>query len=182
VPVLKKKNTFAPTNFNKRLKLMKKLSVFLAVMVASVAIANAQNWAIGARAGSGLQAVGQKYFQNENYFEARAGLNLFYGDGMAVDASLAHMWNITKMNWTPKGQWYFDLGGGASTILANHFFFIGVQGVAKLSYEFENIPLRLSADLSPSFGPGIFKYDDYSDTSFYGDGIGNFGVSCVYRF
>jgi hypothetical protein len=161
---------------------MKKLSVFLVIMFTAVTFANAQNWGIGARAGSGLQVVGQKYFQNKNYLEARLGMNLFYGDGFAVDLSAMHVWNVANMNWTPKGKWFFDLGAGANTVLANHFFYVGVQGTAKLGYEFDNIPLRLSCDFSPSFGPGISSVAGHSETSFYSNGISNFGVSCVYLF
>ncbi len=161
---------------------MKKLSVLLVVVFASVAMANAQDWAFGGRLGSGFQAVGQKYFYNNNYAEARLGMSWLYRGSVALDLSAMYVWNVANMDWTDEGYWFFDLGAGADLGGGNHYFFFGPQGMARLGYEFEGAPVRLSIDWSPSFGPGISSWPGGSEAVFNTRGMANFGLSCVYRF
>jgi hypothetical protein len=167
--------------------IMKKLIVLLAFVAVSATAASAQSWGAGGRLGSGFQAVGQKYLNDANYIEARFGMNWLYRGSTFADVSAMYVWNIANMDWTPgSGNWFFDLGAGANLGGGNHYFFLGVQGMAKLGYEFENAPVRLSVDWAPSFGPGITSVrvsgDRITDTELNTRGMGNFGLSCVYLF
>jgi hypothetical protein len=162
--------------------IMKKLFVLLAVTLGSLTMASAQDWSAGVRLGSGFQAVGQKYFMNDDYVEGRFGMNWLYKGGMAVDVSALYVWNIANMNWTDEGNWFFDLGAGANVGAASHYFYLGVQGMAKLGYEFEGAPVRLAIDWSPSFGPGIASFAGHSNSELNTTGMGSFGLSAVYMF
>ena len=175
-------------DFKKFNFLMKKLLVLFAVLVASATAASAQTWGIGGRLGSGFQAVGQYVLPSENYVEARFGMD--YIGGLAVDFSVLYNWNIANMNWTPKGNWFFDAGAGLRLGGAAHVARVGVQGVAKLGYTFE-FPLSLSFDFSPSFGPVMiygrgFRTGDTTKTETLAGfdvwAIPSFGISAVYRF
>ncbi len=154
---------------------MKKLLLTLVVGLMAWT-ASAQNWGIGGRIGSGLDVVGQKYFNNDNYIELRVGA--YFLDGIGVDISGLYTWNIANMNWTPKaGTWFFDAGVGANVGFNNKHFHIGPQGMAKLGIAFK-APVRLSLDWSPTFGVSAGK----GESGFYGMGLGNFGITCVYAF
>ena len=170
---------------------MRKLSVLLAVMFASATMAQAQDWGVGARLGSGFQAVGQRYLYNGNYLEARLGMDWIYGN-ITADFSMIHAWRVSRMNWTDEGQWFFDLGAGGFLGGAANYFVFGVQGMARLGYEFEDAPVALSFDWSPSFGPEVAYWREQalpgltiprgSASSFNARGLANLGFSCVYRF
>ena len=172
---------------------MRKLSVLLAVVLASVSISSAQDWGVGARLGSGFQAVGQRYLYNGNYLEARLGMDWIYGD-ITADFSVLHVWNVANMDWTWEGNWFFDLGAGGFLGGAANYFVCGLQGMARLGYQFEDAPVSLSFDWSPSFGPeiayGRLHYDTPlgdgnirgSVSSFNARGLANLGLSFVYRF
>ncbi len=169
---------------------MKKLSVLLFVVLASATVASARDWGVGGRLGSGLEAVGQRYLWNGNYIEARLGMNWFYAGGLAMNLSAMHVWNVENMDWTWEGNWYFDAGVGAAVGGFRNYTFFGVQGMARLGYEFEDVPLRLAIDWSPAFGPefvhGVYYMDGQGRAKTVSDfnvrGLGSFGVSCVYRF
>ncbi len=158
---------------------MKKLSVLLIVMVASVASVAAQGWGIGGRLSNGAQVVGQYVFPSRNYLEAQLGVgyNGYYGP----EVSLLHFWNVKNWDWTD-GNWFLDIGGGANTVISKNYLFVGAQASGKFGYTFEDFPLSLSADFSPVFGPNIGIRDGYG-TTFWAKGILlNAGISCVYRF
>lgn len=148
------------------------------IAVLSVGAASAQNWAVGGRVGTGIAAVGQYVMPSENYVEARLGLSIL--SGTQFDLSGLYTWNIKNMDWTSEGVWFFDagvgvnLGAGANPGLGRNYFHIGPQGMAKLGYEFEGAPVRLSLDWSPVIGVG--------NDGFYGPGLAGFGITCVYRF
>ncbi len=131
---------------------MKKLIVLIAVVVASVSVASAQGWGIGARLGTDLQVVAQKYMANDNYFELRVGYTPFH-DGN-FDASLLYVWNVKNWGWTP-GNWFLDIGAGANVGFGGKSVFVGVQAMGKFGYTFAKVPLSLSFDVSPALGPII---------------------------
>jgi hypothetical protein len=139
---------------------MKKSAVLIAVAAAVVSAsaplstASAQNhqWSVGARVGTGFEAVGQYHFSDRNYLEARFGMD--YIIGLNADFSLLHNWRIAIPSRT-EGLWFFDAGVGLRLGGAEHLARIGLQGVAKLGYTFEDVPLTLAFDFSPSFGPAI---------------------------
>jgi hypothetical protein len=172
---------------------MKKLCVLFVAMALSVTAASAQGWGAGVRSGTGFQAVGQRYFANDDYLEMRLGMSWVY-DGMSTDISAMYVWNVSKMDWTDEGRWFFDLGSGLNLGMASRYLYMGLQGMARLGYAFEHVPLRLSFDWSPSFGPGMRwwpggynpvtqrGYAGGSENEFNTRGVANFGVSCTYKF
>jgi hypothetical protein len=165
---------------------MRKLFVLLAVTVASVSVASAQDWGAGARMGSGFQAVGQRYFHNGNYVEARLGMDWIYGD-ITADFSMLYAWRVANMDWTYEGNWFLDIGAGAFFGGASNYFVFGAQGMGRLGYEFEDAPVSLAFDWSPSFGPEVLysprvNGQRLSVSDFNARGLANFGLSFIYRF
>lgn len=156
---------------------MKKLIVLFAVVIASASVASAQDWGIGGRLGYGVQVVGQKYFGSGDYLEARLGLNGFGSAG--VELSALYTWNTFNWDWTP-GNWFLDFGVGGTLTAVRHWTFVGVQGMAKFGYTFEDVPLSLAIDYSPAVGPHFTSIDGVrSDFLFAYEGI---ALSAVYRF
>lgn len=161
---------------------MKKLFILAAVVIASLTTASAQHWGVGGRLGSNFSAIGQYEFASKDYVEVRLGMNLI--SIPTADFSALYNWNCLNMQWTPKGNWFFDAGVGLYVGGTIHLARVGVQGVAKLGYTFD-FPLSLAFDFSPSVGPNIA----YGTAENSGSRIGydvmqlaNFGVSAVYRF
>ena len=86
---------------------MKKLFLALALAFCAATV-SAQGWGLGARVGAALQLQGEYTFSQENYIDARLGLNL--EGGMNVDLTLIHQWNVAKMDWTPSaGTWFVEM-------------------------------------------------------------------------
>lgn len=171
---------------------MKKLSVLLVALFASLSVSQAQEWGAGARLGSGFQAVGQRALYNGNYLEARLGMDWIYGDITAA-FSVLHVWRVNDdLNWTDQGRCFFDLGAGGVIGGSANYLVFGAQGLARLGYQFEDSPVSLSFDWSPSIGPEIVYLSRASlpgnavprgsISRFNARGLANFGVSCIYRF
>lgn len=183
---------------------MKKVLIFFAaavvMSVACLSTVSAQGWSVGGRLGSGLQAVGQRNFADGNYLEMRLGLDWLDSHGVGADFSFTYNWAVATPYITDEGVWFVDLGaglnvGGSSSAAfgyTSHFTWVGIQGVAKFGYTFENVPVSVAFDWSPVFGPGIaywggeYHRGEYGarghHTTFRGSGLGNFGLSCVYSF
>lgn len=156
---------------------MKKLFILLAVVIASASVASAQGWGIGGRLGNGLQVEGQKVFSNNNYLEARLGIT--HWDNVGADISLLYVWNTFNWDWTP-GNWFLDFGAGANVNPSEYYLFVGVQGMAKFGYTFQNTPITLAVDYSPAVGPAIGMKKGYkSDFDWTHD---NVALSVIYRF
>jgi hypothetical protein len=181
---------------------MKKLSLLIVAVVAFASVASAQGkWEVGGRVGSGFQAVGQYHLSDKNYVEARFGMSWcdsytgnYYGYritgglGLTADFSALYMWRILTPNWTPgSGTWFFDAGVGLNIGGRANAVYLGAQGVAKLGYTFEGLPLSLAFDWAPTFGASIL-YGSYMGTSlgtsagFDAMGLADFGITCSYRF
>lgn len=168
---------------------MKKIIITLAIALGFALSANAQEWAVGGRIGSGLQVQGEYAYNDSNYIEARFGMAWNYsGSGntnITADFSLLHNWNVCTMDWTPSaGTWFFDAGVGVTSGGSANFAFVGVTGCAKLGIRFFDVPLKLSLDFSPSFGPeiGYIPEIDYTIAGFSGHSVANLGISAVYCF
>lgn len=146
--------------------------------------ASAQNWAVGGRIGSGIQADAQYIFSNDNYVEGRFGAYWANAGGkLSVDFTALYTWNLLNMNWTPSaGDWFLDAGAGINIGGRSHYTYLGAAGTVKLGIAFSGAPVNLSFDWTPVFGPGIVSWDGHSDTSFNERGLCNFGITCVYRF
>ncbi|MBR5864832.1 MAG: hypothetical protein IKY89_01020 [Alistipes sp.] len=159
---------------------MKKLFLLI---VASLFVtgAFAQNWAVGARVGSGLQAVGQYGYNANNYVEARLGacwLDTKHG-GITADATVLHNWKIYTMDWTPSaGEWFFDAGVGLSGGGDRYHGYVGIAGMARLGFTFYEVPLSISVDYTPVIGPNFSKVH----TDLHNMGFANLGITCTYNF
>ena len=152
---------------------MKKFILSLAVCLCAAFSAQAQSWNLGGRISGGIQAQAEYNYSDAAYVEGRLGLNALI-EGMAVDLTALHMWNVATMDWTPSaGQWFVDLGAGAG-IGGNKTLFVGAAGSAKFGIKFNDAPVRLAIDWTPIIG--------VIGGSFYGLGCANVGISCVYCF
>lgn len=173
------------------------LLILVAVLFATTSFA--QQWSVGARVGSGFQAVGQYKYDGKNYMEARFGaswnnplvtttistensFDVYQGRVMA-DFTLLHNWHILDMDWTPRGgMWFFDAGAGVNVGGVAHYAYVGVAGMARLGFTFNNVPVTLALDWTPSFGPGIL-YINRSNRAFFNElGLANIGISGTYNF
>lgn len=153
---------------------MKKFILSLAVVLCAAgvsaqtklgAVTDSKNWAVGARLGSGFQAVAEYKFQSENYLEARFGMSWCNkGANLMADATLLYNWHLCDMDWTPDtGKWFFDAGCGVAVGGRAHYAYFGFAGCAKFGIEFDDVPLTLSIDWTPYIGPGIV-YGDQEET------------------
>ncbi len=157
------------------------LSVAFALLAWTV---SAQNWMVGGRIGSGLQADAAYVLGNDNYIEGRFGMYWANAGGhLTADFTALYNWSICKMNWTPAaGTWFFDAGAGINVGGKSHYAYVGVAGCAKLGLEIKGAPIRLSFDWTPAFGPGIAYGGGESVSEFNDHGLCNFGITCVYCF
>lgn len=162
---------------------MKKFLFTLAVSLMAWS-ASAQNWMVGGRIGTGFQADAAYVFGNNNYVEARFGADWAnHGGTVTADFTALYNWNILQMDWTPSfGTWFFDAGAGINVGGKKHYAYVGVAGCAKLGVDLAKVPLRLSFDWTPSFGPEIAYWKGYSASNFYERGLLDIGITCTYRF
>ena len=160
---------------------MKKI-LLMAVAVLFSTGAFAQDWSVGARVGSGFQAVGQYNLNSKNYVEARFGASWVDG-GVTADFTALYNWHILDMNWTPTaGMWFFDAGCGLNVGGREHYAYVGAAGMARLGIKFNGAPVSLSADWTPVFGAAIGYYGGYSVADFHKFGLANLGITCTYHF
>lgn len=195
------------------------LLILVAVLFTTGAFA--QEWSAGVRVGSGIQALGQYKYDTDKYLEARFGAlwnNPVYGvwrgdsyhqSRIMLDFTALHNWNVLEMDWTPRGgMWFFDAGAGVSVGGRKNYAYVGLTAMARLGFTFNNLPLTLAVDWSPTFGPAIWygTYimggDDFGgewgvantpsitrataisqrSVGFNDLGLANFGISCTYNF
>lgn len=179
---------------------------FLLLVVASLFVtgAFAQEWSVGARAGSGFQAVGQYSLNQKNYVEARFGLNLAHC--ASADLTGLYNWRLLQWDWTPEaGTWFLDAGVGASVGGAKHYAYFGATGMARFGFKFRKVPISLSIDYSPVigldflYGPGGGADNNGTEAGyapvetraaankrttvgFHGAGLWNSGITFTYTF
>lgn len=176
---------------------MKKILLIAAMVLGFAVAADAQGWRVGARVGSGVQGQAEYSYNGSNYIEGRFGLAYYYGGMLTADFTALHNWNVCTMDWTPSvGQWFFDAGVGLTvggcpmqvyagdlTATTGGFVNIGVAGCAKLGIQFNDAPIRLSLDFTPSFGPEIAYVKGFgASAGFSGYSVANLGISAVYCF
>lgn len=177
---------------------MRKLLLII-VAVLTVSAVSAQQWSAGLRAGAGVQAVGQLTFGNKNYIEARFGASwinpvvtvAYESDNklsvnssrIMADFTILHNWRVVEMDWTPEaGRWFFDAGVGVNVGGKAHYAYVGLAGMARLRITFNDAPISLSVDWTPSFGPGILYVGEYNDVVFNELGLAGLGITCTYNF
>ena len=174
---------------------MKKMLLALVAMFCIVGV-NAQEWSVGGRVGAGFQVVGQLKYDGNNYIEARLGSSWnnpvvttyydnyqVYSGRVMADFSFLHYWGCADMDWTPSaGRWFFDAGVGVNVGGKANYAYVGVVGSARLGFTFNNVPLSLSFDWSPSFGPGILYVGNLNEAFYNELGLANVGITCTYNF
>ena len=170
---------------------------FLLVIFAALFVtgAFAQNWSVGARAGSGFQAVGLYDYSDKCYVEARFGAGWtnthiyydFWGKWaetpLSADFTVLHNWRVLEFDWTPDaGKWNFDAGVGVNVGGRETWAYVGAAGMARLSFTFNDFPLTLGVDWTPSFGPSINYTKGYNEAYFNYHALANVGVTATWRF
>ena len=162
---------------------MKKIILIAAMVLGFAVAANAQGFRAGARIGSGFQAQAEYCYNGANYFEGRFGMGWYHAGLLTAELTLLHNWNIATMDWTPSvGQCFFDAGAGVTLGGRTNFVTGGVAGCAKIGIEFNDVPIRVSLDCTPAFGPAI-AYDGANSIAKFNEyGLANFGISAVFCF
>lgn len=163
---------------------MKKIILVAAMVLGFALAASAQQYRAGVRVGSGFQAQAEYNYAESNYFEARFGMSWCnFGGFLTADFTVLHNWNVMNMDWTPSvGQWFFDAGAGINVGGRAHYATVGVAGIARLGIEFNDVPIRVSVDYTPVFGPEIIYGKGYSAAAFNEYGLANLGLSAVFTF
>lgn len=173
---------------------MKKITLFLVVIMFSLTTLFAQNKAIGVRLGSNVEVSFRAPASSKTFFELDAGFGLTRV-GFTPQLFVTHNWIIASPKWTSEGTWNFFLGigGGVGFNLYRVNYnvlgyppsdlcwqgFVGPVGMFGLEYNFE-FPLQLSADFRPLIGiyfsdNGVRFYDDFFN-------IFSPAISARYRF
>jgi len=156
---------------------MKKIIIVLALAVLTSIAASAQPRTIGGRITYGVEATYQHSLGN-NFVEANLGFGCFSGLNLAS----TYNFMLCKPDWTPKGTWGVYAGPGATLQFdfnQNGSFDFGVGGQVGLEYFFEQLPLQLSFDWRPMFGPQCY-YN--GGAAFWAAGVYNFGLAARYYF
>lgn len=162
---------------------MKKIFLVAVMVLGFAAAADAQDFRVGGRVGSGLQAQAEYCYDGSNYFEGRLGMGWYHLGTLTADFTALHNWNIATMDWTPSaGLWFFDAGAGITIGGREHIVTLGAAGCAKVGIEFNDVPIRLSLDWTPAFGPAIIYSSAGSGAVFNEYGLANLGLSAVFRF
>jgi hypothetical protein len=189
---------------------MKKLSVLLVVMAASVSVAVAQGVSVGVRTVSGLQAVAQFHVTSYSYIELRGGVSWLggpvgnrlwpddfdhiddhddlhyaeYHTGAATaDFTALFNWNVANFDWTGgQGNWFLDVGAGLNFGGRQRYSYVGLAGMGRMGYTFEDFPLSLSLDWTPVLGPEFVRYSKSTRTGFYWNGLANVGFTASWKF
>lgn len=145
---------------------MKRLIVIL-VMACICIGAKAQVRTVGLTLGS-YEAISMQHmvYGTDNIFQLDLGYHTGLPKNGAVKLMASYNIMILKPEWTNEGYWNFYagpgvyIGGGWAPGKGLTF---GVMAIAGLEYQFEYIPLILSADVRPALGTVLtndkFVYD-----------------------
>ena len=177
---------------------MKKILLTIAVCLCVSGLASAQDWSVGGRVGSGLQAVGQYHGFGDVagkpfYLEGRFGMSWCNpGASLMADFTALAAWNCFEFGNYNAGNFFADFGAGISVGGREHYAYVGVAGLAKIGFKFSGAPVSLSFDWTPAFGPEIAYYGKQtiqgvtipgpSASDFFEYGLANFGITCTYNF
>ena len=160
---------------------MKKFALLLVATLFATSVF-AQEWSVGARVGSGFQAVGQYKMSDKNYVEGRFGA-AWVDTAVTADFTALYNWNLLEMDWTPSaGIWFVDAGVGVNVGGREHYAYVGAAGMARMGFKFHNVPVSLSIDYTPVIGPAIVYAKGWSAAEFRGRGFANVGLTCTYNF
>ncbi len=157
---------------------MKKIILAMATMLCIVTASAQDKWSVGLRLGSGAQVESEYFYSDKAYLEGLLGLSFVGGNNF--DFNLIHNWNCCDWDWTPNaGRWFLDAGVGGRIGGNGNCCYFGVAGQVKFGIQFQEVPIRLAIDVTPSFGP-VFNY--HGKNGFYDSGILSMGISATWRF
>lgn len=150
---------------------MKKL--ILAIVFCIFAVTTfAQNNALGLRVGAGTELQYERFLNSGNVLKVNAGLFDFDGNFFGT---VVHNWEV--LNFGGSNNWFLQLGVGGSVGIwdagDSSKLNLGVSGNVACGYRFDRAPISLAIDYRPTV---LFLNDAW------GDGFGNWGLSCVFHF
>lgn len=162
------------------IKTMKKLIVLLAVVVASVSVASAQNYdhGVGLRLGYGGALDYKWNFSERNSWEFNLSFPAFAG----FSATAAYQWNWPLGVQRANGEGFNAYVGPAAGLgylgLSGYKgLFIGIGGHGGVEYKFR-IPLAIGIDYKPMFTYVMSN----ADKGLYAPGLFDFGLAIRYAF
>ncbi len=135
---------------------MKKIILSLALAVVAISFANAQDNAIGIKAGYGVDLSFQKGL-GSNRLELNLGLNSLDNKVVALNGLYQWMFDLSQL--ADGFNWY--AGAGATVGFGNDNFWLGAAGNIGIEYNFD-FPLQLALDWTPTLWivPDVdFGYD-----------------------
>lgn len=192
----------------KKTDIMRKLILSLAAVFCVLTVsAQTEKWSVGGRVGSGLEAVGQYHLGTVAgkpfYIEGRFGMSWtdrmtrtindpFWGSyrvtgkanaaGLTANFTVLAAWRCFEFGQLDAGGFFSDFGCGINVGGAENFAYVGVSGLARIGFKFSSVPVALSFDWTPTFGPDILYGQGFSDVGFHAYGLANLGITCTYSF
>ncbi len=125
---------------------MKKLILSIAIAVASIGAAQAQdyNWAVGLRMGGDTGGISAKHKIGPS--SAIEGIaSAYWDDGFMLTALYERYIPVFGQGFN------FFYGAGAHLGNFDEVFILGVDGILGLEYNFARVPISLSLDWKPAF-------------------------------
>ena len=134
---------------------MKRLLIIFVLVCLSIA-AKAQVKSVGVTLGT-YEAVSMQHwvYGTDNVFQLDLGYHLGLPKAGAIKMMASYNISILSPEWTKEGKWNFYagpgvyLGGGWAPGKGLTF---GVMAIVGLEYQFDHLPIQLSADMRPSVG------------------------------
>ncbi|HOI86709.1 MAG TPA: hypothetical protein PLV51_02490 [Lentimicrobium sp.] len=128
-----------------------KLLTVVALVLLTASVSNAQDYksAIGGKLGYGLIASYKTFLSETNAVDIFGGIR--WG-GIVAGAYWEKHYPISGLD---NLQWYWGFGGSFTTwdygyVGYDTYYEVGVSGVLRLDYSFDDIPLNLSIDWAPT--------------------------------
>ncbi len=157
---------------------MKKIFLLLAICLSAVAV-EAQNQAVGLRAGGSIELLYERDLSADRFLQFTLAFPNY--DGIAVTG--LYNWRCCKWtDWTPRTcVWYLNAGVGAA-LGAYKFkdagFLVGAVGSVAFGCRFRHTPISLEVDYRPMIG-AVAGGDK---KGFYKPGLWNFGLAVKFHF
>lgn len=106
---------------------------------------------------------------------------------VTVDFTALYNMHIFKdKNWTPGlGKWFLDAGAGVNVGGRKFYAYAGVAAMARFGVVLKKLPVTVSVDWTPVFGPAFYySTSDYGEafTKYHTLGLANIGITAVYNF
>lgn len=157
---------------------MKKILLLLAICLSAAAV-EAQNQAVGLRAGGSIELLYERDLSADRFLQFTLAFPNY--DGIAVTG--LYNWRCCEWtDWTPRTcDWYLNAGAGAA-LGAYKFkdagFLVGAVGSVAFGCRFRHTPISLEVDYRPMIG-AVAGGDE---KGFYKPGLWNFGLAVKFHF